>query len=155
MLVIESRVAAGAASARLVLPYDSRCKSRLRARLEDGEELGLFLPAGSVLRGGDLLRANDGRIILVVSAAEALMEARAVSPLELLKAAFHLGNRHVPVEVREAALRFSSDHVLAAMLAGLGVAVTELTAPFEPESGAYAHSHGATTPGARIHQYGS
>ncbi len=153
MLLIEQRCEAGVPTARLTLPYDSRNKSRLRCKLEDGEELGLFLPSGSVLRGGDLLLASDGRVVEVVSAPEALMEVRVTDTRTLARAAYHLGNRHVPVEVRDEALRFAADHVLAKMLVGLGVAVTEVIDAFEPESGAYGHSHGHTTPGARIHQY--
>lgn len=165
--------AAASASERLVLPFDARCKSRLRTQLESGEEAGLFLARGIVLRGGDRLLANDGRIVEVVAADEALMEARSGGPLALARAAYHLGNRHVAVQLTTDWLRFAADHVLGEMVRGLGLPVTEVVAPFEPEAGAYAHkevplgdsghSHAEateateatklTTPGAKIHQY--
>jgi urease accessory protein len=128
----------------------------LRTRLASGEEVGLFLERGSILRGGDRLLANDGRIVEVVAAREALMEVRSTNPLSLTRAAYHLGNRHIAVEIGQTWLRFATDRVLGDMVAGLGFAVIKITAPFEPEAGAYAagHSHGEpTTPGARIHQY--
>lgn len=139
---------------RLCLPFDQRCKSRLRARLADGAEVGLFLPRGTILRGGDRLRADDGSIIAVVAAAERVCEVRA-DPLALARAAYHLGNRHVAVELGDGWLRFGADHVLADMVRGLGLAVTEIEAPFEPEAGAYAagHTHGGEGEGPRIHQF--
>lgn len=130
----------------LPLPFESRCKSRLRAALESGEEIGLFLPRGTVLRGGNRLLGNDGRIVEVVASAEKLMEARSDDPMLVTKAAYHLGNRHVAVELRKGCVRFGNDHVLGEMVRGLGLPVVELIAPFEPESGAYgaagSHSHG-------------
>jgi urease accessory protein len=115
-----------------------------------------------VLRGGDMLLGNDGRVIEVVAAPELLMEAASDDPLQLARAAYHLGNRHVAVQVLSGSLRFARDHVLGEMLRGLGLSVSELEAPFEPEAGAYgAHGgHGhhagdddfAKTP-ARIHDH--
>jgi len=160
MLAIERFAEPGTpASERLVLNFDTRSKSRLRTRLASGEEAGLFLERGHVLRGGDRLLANDGRVVEVVAADEALLEGRSTDPLLLARVAYHLGNRHVAVQVGSDAdggwLRFAADHVLGEMVAGLGLPVTEVAAPFEPEAGAYsAHSHGdATTPGAKLHQY--
>ena len=128
---------------RVVLRFDTRCKSRLRARLESGELCGLFLPRGTILRGGDKLLGSDGRVIEVVAAAEALMEASSDDPQLIAKAAYHLGNRHVAVELRSGSLRFAADHVLGEMVRGLGLPVAEVEAPFEPESGAYgAHGGG-------------
>lgn len=142
MLTIRDRAPAGAqADADLVLPYELRQKSRLLTRLSTGDEVGLMLDRGTVLRGGDRLRADDGRVVLVVAADEALMEAACEDPTALARCAFHLGNRHTPVEVRPGALRFAADDVLAAMLAGLGARVTRITGPFEPEAGAYAAGH--------------
>ncbi len=158
MLLIESLCAPTLpASEQLVLDFDARTKSRLRTRLASGEEVGLFLPRGTILRGGDKLQAQDGRVVEVVSAPEALVEARCANALELTRAAYHLGNRHVAVQVCEGALRIQQDHVLEHMLEGLGVQLTKLDAPFEPEAGAYAHGHhhserGATE--ARIHVMG-
>ena len=142
MLVIEARCAAQEShQEKLSLPFELRQKSRLRTKLASGEDAGLFLEHGSVLRGGDCLRANDGRIVLVIAADEQLMEAQCATPFELVRAAYHLGNRHVPVQIGEGWLRFQADEVLAQMLRGLNANVRSVTAPFEPESGAYAGGH--------------
>ena len=142
MLVIEARCSPQAhCDERMQLPFELRQKSRLRTRLASGEEVGLFLERGAVIRGGDYLRANDGRVVLVVAANEDLMEARCASPLELSRAAYHLGNRHVPVQVGNEWLRFQADEVLAQMLRGLNATVAALSAPFEPEAGAYGAGH--------------
>jgi urease accessory protein len=141
MVVIESRCGKAAHQEQLSLPFELRQKSRLRTRLESGEEAGLFLEHGSILRGGDCLRANDGRVVLVVAADEALMEAKCATPFELVRAAYHLGNRHVPVQIGDGWLRFQADEVLAQMLRGLKAAVAKVSAPFEPEAGAYAGGH--------------
>ena len=135
-----------AADDRLVLPYDARCKSRQRVTLASGDELGYVLPAGTVLRHGDRLLTGNGRIVAVEAASEGLLEVRSDDILQLLRAAYHLGNRHVPVQLGEEFLRFQPDHVLAEMLVGLGCVVREVQAPFDPEGGAYAasahaHSH--------------
>ncbi|MCX7176736.1 MAG: urease accessory protein UreE [Proteobacteria bacterium] len=160
MLSIEKFAGPGTSSNdQLVLGFDARSKSRLRTRLASGEEAGLFLERGRVLRGGDRLLANDGRIVEVVAADEALLEGRSSDPLLLARAAYHLGNRHVAVQLGFDAdvgwLRFAADHVLGEMVAGLGLPVTEIVAPFEPEAGAYSgHNHGeVTTPGGKLHQY--
>ena len=163
MIVIEQRATDTAqASERLVLPFDLRCKSRLRTRLESGEEAGLFLERGSILRSGDCLLGNDSRVVSVVAAAEPVMEARSGDALLLARAAYHLGNRHVPVQIEEGLLRIMRDAVLGEMLHGLGLEVLETDAPFEPERGAYgghgghAHPHGHSAEGEgrgpRIHE---
>lgn len=141
MLVIESRCEKTAHTEELSLPFELRQKSRLRTKLASGEEAGLFLESGTILRGGDCLRANDGRIVLVRSADEALMEAKCATPFELTRAAYHLGNRHVPVQIGDGWLRFQADEVLAQMLRGLNAQVTTFDGPFEPEAGAYAAGH--------------
>ena len=141
MLVIESRCDRAAHQEQLSLPFELRQKSRLRTKLASGEEAGLFLEHGSILRGGDCLRANDGRIVLVIAADEELMEAKCATPFELVRAAYHLGNRHVPVQIGEGWLRFQADDVLAQMLRGLKATVSKVSAPFEPEAGAYAGGH--------------
>lgn len=160
MLLIEQRAETDArVTEQLLLPFEARCKSRLRTRVASGEECGLFLERGTVLRGGDKLLGSDGRVVEVVAAAEALMEATSDDPLLIAKAAYHLGNRHVAVELRPGRLRFVADHVLGEMLRGLGLPVTEIKAPFEPESGAYGahggHGHSADGEGrgARIHDH--
>jgi urease accessory protein len=125
-------------ASRLVLPFERRCVSRQAARLSDGREAQLFLPRGTVLRHGDILEADDGTRVVVEAAPEHVLVVRA-SDRALARAAYHLGNRHVAVEVGDGVLKLAHDHVLEAMLRGLGVAVEPAHAPFEPESGAYAH----------------
>lgn len=162
MLLIESKAAADAvATEQLVLAFETRCKSRLRTRLASGEECGLFLARGAVLRAGDKLRGNDGRIVAVVAADEALMEGASPDPLLIAKAAYHLGNRHVAVALAGGRILFARDHVLGEMVRGLGLEVREVLSPFEPESGAYgghgghSHPHGHSADGEgrgpRIH----
>jgi urease accessory protein len=158
MLLIETLYTGHAvAGEHLELSFEYRTKSRLRATLKSGEEVGLFLPRGTILRGGMKLAAADGRIVEVLAAPEELLEVRCADALELARAAYHLGNRHVAVELGEGWLRIQADHVLEGMLAGLGATVTAVTAPFEPEAGAYAHGHqhpGEGSSAARIHVMG-
>ncbi|HTS23591.1 MAG TPA: urease accessory protein UreE [Casimicrobiaceae bacterium] len=142
MLIVQRRTAARQqVDAELVLPFDERRKPRQRTRLASGEEIALFLDRGSLLRGGDCLAADDGRVVRVVAAEEPLMEGRSDDPELLARAAYHLGNRHCAVEIRSGALRFPADHVLAEMLLGLGLPTVAISAPFEPEAGAYAAGH--------------
>jgi len=143
---------------RLELPFELRQKSRLRTQLVSGEEIALMLPRGEILRGGDLVVASDGRVIEVVAAPESVLHVECTSHAELARAAYHLGNRHVPVEIGDGFLRLAADHVLAEMLRGLDATVTAREAPFEPEAGAYGgahHSHNDETRAARIHEYGN
>ena len=140
----------------LTLTFEERARSRLRTRLDSGEEVALVLPRGAVLRGGDLVGAADGRVFEVRARPETLLHVEAASSTELARAAYHLGNRHVPVEVGEGYLRLGADHVLQSMLGKLGVRVSTLEAPFEPEAGAYAggHRHDEMGHGGRIHEFG-
>ena len=128
-------------AARLVLPYELRRRSRLHTQLTCGEAAMLDLPRGTVLHHGDRLRARDGRVIAVEAAAEAVSTAHAISPILLARACYHLGNRHVPVQIATAWLRYPRDHVLDALIASLGLSITHEDAPFEPEAGAYRHVH--------------
>jgi len=132
------------ATARLTLPFDHRQRSRLRGILDDGREVGLFLARGTVLRGGDRLRAEDGTVVEVRAADELVSTVHADGLQPLVHAAYHLGNRHVPLQIGPRWLRYGHDHVLDAMVRGLGLDVTTEKAPFEPEGGAYAggHDHG-------------
>jgi urease accessory protein len=128
----------------LTLPYGERQKSRARVRLDSGSEAGIFLPRGEPLRGGDRLLAEDDRVILVKAAPESLSVARTDDPLRFARACYHLGNRHVALQIGAGELRYIHDHVLDAMARGLGLNVTEELAPFEPEAGAYhgeSHEH--------------
>ena len=140
----------------LSLTFDERTKSRLRAKLDSGEEVGLRLPRGEVLRGGDLVTASDGRVIEIRSRSEKLLHIEAKTPVELAKMAYHLGNRHVPVEIGVDYLRIAADHVLEDMLKKLGARVGALESPFEPETGAYAggHRHDEMGHGGKIHDHG-
>ena len=126
----------------LVLPYELREKSRLRATLLSGEEVALFTVRGTVLRHGDLLKGDDGRIIKITAATEATCRVTCDGSQALLRCAFHLGNRHTQAEVGDGFLRIRRDPVLKDMLAGLGADVNEEQAPFEPESGAYSAKFG-------------
>jgi len=139
----------------LMLPFDLRMRSRLRTRLASGEEAVLKTERGAILRGGEYLSADDGRVVRVSAAPEKLMHISCANQFELTRAAYHLGNRHVPVEIGDGYLRIAADHVLGDMLLGLGAEVQELEAPFEPESGAYGghgHQDEAGHQG-RIHRY--
>ncbi|MGA2710492.1 MAG: urease accessory protein UreE [Steroidobacteraceae bacterium] len=144
---------------RIRLNFDARCKSRLLVRLEGGGQAALIVERGRVLRGGDRLRLEDGREIEIVAADESLLEARSDDALLIAKAAYHLGNRHVAVQLLNGRLRFLADHVLGEMVKGLGLNVSTLLAPFEPEGGAYGqhHAHGSEMPLARpkIHEFSS
>lgn len=138
---------------QLRLPFDSRQKSRLKTKLVSGEEVALMLPRGEILRGGDLVTASDGRVIEVVAEPEKLLH---IESAELARVAYHLGNRHVPVQVGKDFLRIAADHVLGEMVQKLGARVKEIEAPFEPEAGAYAggHQHDEMGHGGKIHDHG-
>jgi len=141
MLKIQKRCATRAHfDAELVLPFELRQKSRLRTRSETGEEVGLFLPRGELLRGGDFLEADDGRVVRVTAKHEKVLHIGCPDGMQLARIAYHLGNRHVAVQVGDGFLRIAEDHVLEQMLRGLGARVTHVEAPFEPEAGAYGHS---------------
>ncbi|CAG9241429.1 MULTISPECIES: urease accessory protein UreE [Paraburkholderia] len=128
----------------LTLAFDARCKSRLAATLDSGEEVALLLPRGTVLRDGDVLVADDGGLVRVVAAPESVLYVRAPDVLTLTRAAYHLGNRHTPVEVGADYLKLEYDPVLADMLKRLGALVDQVEMPFQPETGAYGggHRHG-------------
>jgi urease accessory protein len=125
----------------LTLPFDLRQKSRQRARLDSGEEVGLMLARGRVLRGGDRLLASDARVVLVQAQAEDVSTVPSQDAHALARVAYHLGNRHVPVQIGDGWLRYLHDHVLDAMVRALGLPVALHRAPFEPEAGAYGHGH--------------
>jgi urease accessory protein len=139
-----------AAERRLVLPFGDRAKSRLRAALDNGEEAGLFLERGSILRHGDLLLADDGRVVEVEAAPEMVSTVHTDDGVMLARASYHLGNRHVPLQIGPGWLRYQHDHVLDAMLEGFGLRVRVESAPFEPEGGAYVSAH---TPHSHAHPH--
>ena len=138
---------------RLALPFEARQKSRHRATLESGEEVAIKLPRGEILRGGDLVTASDGRVIEVLSVHEKLLHIEAD---DLARVAYHLGNRHVPVQIGQGFLRIAEDHVLEDLARKLGAQVSHVEAPFEPEAGAYSgghHQHDEMGHGGKIHDH--
>jgi urease accessory protein len=142
---------------QLRLPFDRRQKSRQLATLVSGETVAIVLERGLVLRGGDWVVASDGRVIEVLAETEKVLHVECDTPRALARAAYHLGNRHVPVQVGEGWLRLAADHVLEEMLIGLGARVTSLEEPFEPEAGAYAAHHrhdNESGHGGKIHEFG-
>jgi urease accessory protein len=130
--------------ATATLTLSERRRSRLRILLDDGREAALFLPRGSALRHGDRLRADEGGIVFIRAAAETLSFTHTDDPYALLRAAYHLGNRHVPVQLGAGWLAYEHDHVLDDMVRNLGLPVETRVAPFEPEAGAFSHGHGHT-----------
>lgn len=135
------------------LDWDVRQKSRFEATDSAGRQLGVFLPRGTVARGGDVLVAHDGSLIKVWAAPQTVLKIthcpKHGTPFDLIRAAYHLGNRHVPIELKPDHLKIEPDHVLADMLHAMHLIVTEVSEPFEPENGAYAtgghfggHHHG-------------
>ena len=135
-------------AATVELDWDVRQKSRFSTTDSSGRELGVFLPRGTVVRGGDVLVAEDGSMVRVIAAPQPVMVITACAqhgtPFDLTRAAYHLGNRHVPIELQPDHLKIEPDHVLAEMLRAMHLTVVEDNAAFEPESGAYAsggHSH--------------
>ncbi|MCF6260723.1 MAG: urease accessory protein UreE [Gammaproteobacteria bacterium] len=125
------------ADGQLTLPIEQRVRSRLRARLDDGREVGLFLPRGTLLRGGDQLGNDDGLVIDISAAPETVSTLHSDDPTLLARAAYHLGNRHIPLQVEKGWLRYQHDHVLDDMLRQMGLEPVVEQAPFEPEAGAY------------------
>ena len=126
--------------ATLTLSYDQRVKSRQRVTLDNDQDAGLFLPRGLVLQQGDCLQAESGEIVEVLAAVESVSTLYSDDALLLARACYHLGNRHVPLQIAPKFIRYQHDHVLDDMVHGLGLEVTFEQAPFEPESGAYAHA---------------
>lgn len=136
-------------AAAVELDWDVRQKSRFDATDSAGRQIGVFLPRGTVVRGGDVLVAEDGSLIKVKAAPQPVMVVRHCAehgdPFDLLRAAYHLGNRHVTLELQPDRIQLEPDHVLADMLRQMHLIVSEAEAPFEPEAGAYAaagHAHG-------------
>ncbi len=146
-------------AATVELDWDVRQKSRFEATDSQGRRLGVFLPRGTVVRGGDVLLAQDGSFVRVLAAPQPVLRitpcATHGSPFDLVRAAYHLGNRHVPIELAPTHLQIEPDHVLADMLRSMHLVVQDVQAPFEPEGGAYAgghaHGHGHGHDGGHAH----
>ena len=139
-------------AATVELDWDVRQKSRFAATDSQGRELAVFLPRGQAVRGGDVLVAEDGSMVRVIAAPQKVLHITACathgSPFDLMRAAYHLGTRHVPIELQPDHLKIEPDHVLADMLRSMHMTVVQADMPFEPEGGAYGghvtndgHSH--------------
>lgn len=140
--LVEKVTAHEVATAVVVLSISSREKSRLKVNLEDGREAGVFLPRGDSLQHGDKLRGECGTVVEVRAAPESLSRAICSTELLFARACYHLGNRHVPLQIGERVVYYLHDHVLDDMLRGFGIAVDHIDAVFNPEAGAYgAHGH--------------
>ena len=139
------------------LDWDVRQKSRFAATDSAGRELGIFLPRGTLVRGGDVLVAEDGSMVRVIAAPQPVLVITHCqhhgTPFDLTRAAYHLGNRHVPIELQPDHLKIEPDHVLADMLRAMHLIVTEQNMAFEPEGGAYAAGHGGHSHGAHGHDH--
>jgi|SRR5271165_524448 len=142
----------------VVLDFDDRHRRRLAMTGTRGLAFLLDLESAVALRGGDALVLEDGRLIEVVAAAEPLVEIKGTDPHHMIRVAWHLGNRHLPTQIMPRALRIRRDHVIEAMVKGLGARVIEIEAPFDPEGGAYAeaaahgHAHDAHSHEGHAHE---
>jgi urease accessory protein len=146
--LVEKVQSDGGTDDTVTLPYELRQKSRQRVRLDSGRAAAIVLPPGTQLEDGDRLCAADGTSVRVNAAMETVATARTEDPLHLARACYHLGNRHVPLQVGKGWVRYQPDHVLDEMVRGLGLSVVHESARFEPERGAYhGHAHPAS-PGA-------
>ncbi len=134
-------------AATVELDWDVRQKSRFDATDSQSRHIGVFLPRGTVVRGGDVLVAEDGSMVRVIAAPQPVLVithcTQHGTPFDLTRAAYHLGNRHVPIELKPDHLKIEPDHVLAAMLRSMHLIVNEANVGFEPEGGAYAAGHAA------------
>lgn len=135
-------------SCTVTLPIDQRVKCRLKVTLDDGREAGIFLDRGESLADGDKLLSSDGTVVMIQAADELLSTAECTDRLLFARSAYHLGNRHVPVQITVKSedpfigkISYLHDHVLDDMLKGLGVSVVSEQAPFTPEAGAYGGGH--------------
>ena len=142
MLALNRRLTEGAPNTSLTMTLQERERSRLRVILDNGVEAGIFLDRGRPLRHGDLIGDGSGFVVEVRAAAELLSRVRCSDPLQLARVCYHLGNRHIPVQIQPGEVSYLRDHVLDEMVRGLGVTVEAAESRFEPESGAYqSHSH--------------
>jgi len=133
------------AAGAVTLDFDARYRRRIRLTTDDGEDFLLDLPDAVAMANGDGLQLDDGRLLKVQAAAEPVVEVRHSDPNQLVRISWHLGNRHLPTEIRNDVFCIRPDHVIEAMLHGFGADLVKLHAPFQPEGGAYSglgHRHG-------------
>lgn len=143
----------------ITVSFEERQKSRYKTTTHCGKELGWFIERGRVLNASDALQCTDGTLIKIHCAEESVSDVSCDDELLLMKAAYHLGNRHVPLQVEKSFLRYQEDYVLDDMVKGLGLTVSHVTREFHPESGAYSHGnssehthqHGASKPHSHSH----
>ena len=152
--ILEKLANSAPAGVAVTLEHGDRQKSRGLLKLDDGSEAALLLERGTGLQHGDCLLADDGLIVLVQAALEGLSIVTASDPLDLCRAAYHLGNRHVPLQIGALRLAYLHDHVLDDMLRELGLQVTFAAERFEPESGAYGHGHAHASRPPGVHSHG-
>ena len=135
-----------ARASTITLDWDQRQHSRLNGLSSNGDSVALFLPRGKVLRGGDIMVSEQGELLRIISADQPVLKITSCSihgtPLDLPRAAYHLGNRHIPIEIQSTHLLIEPDHVLEEMLKNMGLIVQKSELPFEPEAGAYEHASG-------------
>lgn len=129
------------AAGSLTLDFDARHRRRIRLTADQGEDILLDLPNAVAMADGDGLQLDDGRWLKVQAAPEPIVEVRHNDPNQLIRIAWHLGNRHLPTEIRNDVLRMRPDHVIEDMLHGFGAELVRVQAPFQPEGGAYGHGH--------------
>jgi urease accessory protein len=129
------------AAGSLTLDFDARHRRRIRLTGDQGEDVLLDLQKTVAIADGDGLQLDDGRWLKVQAAPEPIVEIRHKDPNQLMRLAWHMGNRHLPTEIQDHVLRIRPDHVIEEMLLGFGADLTSVRAPFQPEGGAYGHSH--------------
>lgn len=137
----------------LTLPFDQRIKGRLKVTLDNGEEAGLFLNRGPILRGGDCIATDEGVVAEIKAADETVSTVSSSDALLLSKVCYHLGNRHTPLQIGEGFARYQHDHVLDDMVRGLGLEPVCEQAAFEPEPGAYGEHHSDHAHGSHSHSH--
>src|SRR6478735_2043152 len=152
--ILEKVASSVQASVAVTLEHCERQKSRGLLKLDDGSEAALLLERGTGLKHGDRLLADDGLVVVVEAALEGLSIVTANDPLDLCRAAYHLGNRHVPLQISALRLAYLHDHVLDDMIRELGFNVTFAAERFEPESGAYGHGHAHASRPPASHSHG-
>ncbi|SIR39124.1 urease accessory protein UreE [Pseudacidovorax sp. RU35E] len=154
-------------AATIELDWDVRQKSRFDTTDSQGRRIGVFLPRGTAVRGGDILVVEDGSLVRVIAAPQTVLRITHCTahgtPFDLVRAAYHLGNRHVPIELQPDHLKIEPDHVLADMLRAMHLIVNEVQEGFEPEGGAYGghvtndghshHHHGHAHGGGHDHDH--